>query len=72
MELLTAMFEELPERQRVIFDLADLQGYAQSEVAELLEMNPATVRAHLFKARRTIRRRLLEAAPELAEGRQLP
>jgi RNA polymerase sigma-70 factor (ECF subfamily) len=51
---------ELPDRQREILDLVDLQGYGPAEVAELLSLNQATVRANLFKARRSIRGRLLE------------
>lgn len=57
----------LPARQREIFDLVDLQDHAPVEVAEMLEMNPVTVRAHLFRARRTIRSWLMERHPELVE-----
>ena len=57
--LARAAFAELPPRQRAIFDLADLQGYAPVEIAELLGMNPATVRVHLLKARRAVRAKLL-------------
>lgn len=67
-ELVRAYFRELPPRQREVFDLADLQGYAPREIAEMLKMNPSTVRANLFKARRAIRRRVLGRHPELAEG----
>lgn len=61
--LVHAFWKELPVGQQKVFDLVDLQGHAPAEVAEMLEMNGATVRAHLFKARRTIRTRILEAAP---------
>jgi RNA polymerase sigma-70 factor (ECF subfamily) len=66
--LVAAYFQELPPRQRLIFDLADLQGLSTLEIAEMLRMKPVTVRANLFKARRTIRRRMLELHPELEEG----
>lgn len=66
--LVRAAFIELPPRQRAIFDLADLQGYAPVEIAELLGMNPATVRVHLLKARRAVRAKLLQWAPALAPG----
>ena len=71
--LVRAFFEELPERQREVFHLADLQGYRSSEVAEMLGMNAATVRGHLFRARRFIRRKILETNPKLVEayGREL-
>lgn len=67
-DLVGSFFDELPPRQREVFDLSDLQGYAPAEIAEMLDMNPATVRANLFKARRTIRRRALASHPELGEG----
>jgi len=68
--LVKALFQELPLRQREVFDLAELQGIPASEVAEMLEMNPATVRAHLLRARRTIRTRILATHPALVEDRQ--
>ena len=72
-DLVRAFFAELPERQREVFDLADLQGYRSSEVAELLGMNPSTVRGHLFRARRFIRNKILQSNPKLVEayGREL-
>ncbi len=67
-DLVRTFFEALPPRQREVFDLVDLQGFAPAEVAEMLEMNGNTVRAHLFKARATIRRRILVRHPELERG----
>jgi RNA polymerase sigma-70 factor (ECF subfamily) len=54
-------WNELPERQRTVMDLVDLQGYEPMEAAKMLDMNHATLRANLFKARRSVRARLLEA-----------
>ncbi len=67
-ELVKTFFEALPGKQREVFDLADLQGFRSSEVAEMLGMNPATVRAHLFRARRVIRKKILELNPKLVEA----
>ncbi|MBI4546126.1 MAG: RNA polymerase sigma factor [Gemmatimonadetes bacterium] len=67
-DLVRTFFSELPPRQREVFDLADLKGFAPAEIAELLDMKPVTVRAHLFKARRAIRSRILERSPGLVEG----
>lgn len=61
-------FETLPPRQREVMELVDFEGLAPTEVAEMLDVKPGTVRANLFKARRTIRRRVLERHPELTEG----
>jgi len=60
-------FDALPGRQREILDLADLQGFGPGEIAELLRMNPTTVRAHLFRARRTLRARMLAEHPGMLE-----
>jgi RNA polymerase sigma-70 factor (ECF subfamily) len=60
-------FRKLPNRQREIFDLADLQGIPLHEIAELLQMKPVTARVHLHRARATIRTRILEEHPALVE-----
>ncbi len=65
--LVRLFLEELSERQREVFDLCDLQGYAPVEVSEMLELEPVTVRSHLFRARTAIRGRILESHPELVE-----
>jgi len=61
------LFRELPGRQREVFHLTEVEGLAATEVAERLGMNPVTVRAHLFRARRALRARILARHPELAE-----
>lgn len=60
-------FTQLPPKQREVFDLVDLQGHEPSEVAELLRTSPGTVRGNLFKARATMRARLLEDHPSWRE-----
>jgi RNA polymerase sigma-70 factor (ECF subfamily) len=68
--LIAHYFRELPDRQRLIFDLVDYQGYTPAEIAEMLDMEPVTVRANLCKARRAIRTRILRDHPELREDLQ--
>jgi RNA polymerase sigma-70 factor (ECF subfamily) len=67
-DLVRAFLGNLSERQREIFDLVDLQGFSTVEVSAMLQMQPVTVRSHLFRARKTIRKRILESCPELVEG----
>lgn len=62
------LFDALPPRQREVLVLVDHEGMRPVEVAEALELDPVTVRAHLLRARRTVRRRILERYPELKEG----
>ncbi len=66
-DLVHRLFEELPLRQREVFDLADLQGYSPTEVAELLGMKAVTVRANLCKARRALRSALVMRHAGLVE-----
>jgi RNA polymerase sigma-70 factor (ECF subfamily) len=61
------LFEKLPQRQREIFDLVDLQGLSPAEAAERIGMKPVSVRANLFKARKTIRESLLATHPSYSE-----
>lgn len=67
-DLIGRLFGSLPERQRQVFDLADMQGYAPAEIGEMLGMKAVTVRANLCKARRAIRTKILESCPEIVEG----
>ena len=58
--LVIQYYDALPRRQRSIFEMVDLLGMTPAEVARQLGMQQVTVRAHLFKARRAIRARMLE------------
>ena len=49
---------ELPETQREVLLLHDLEGWKHREIGEALEMPEGTVRYHLFNARRAVRGRL--------------
>lgn len=55
--LLEAM-EPLPERQREVLLLHDLEGWRHREIGEVLGMKEGTVRYTLFQARRAVRERL--------------
>jgi RNA polymerase sigma-70 factor (ECF subfamily) len=59
--LIRRYFEDLPRRQREIFDLVDLQQYTPAEVALMTGLNAGAVRASLFKARAVIRAKLVQA-----------
>jgi RNA polymerase sigma-70 factor (ECF subfamily) len=58
--LVLRYFDALPRRQRQIFEFSDIRGWTPAEIARELKMEQATVRSHLFKARQTIRARMLE------------
>lgn len=67
-EWIRTMMRDLSPMQRVTLDLVDLQGYDPIEAARMLEKNPSTVRVHLLRARRTLRKRLLEAGGAVPGG----
>lgn len=48
----------LPERQRTIVTLFDIEGFTSPEVAEILGISDGTVRWHLHQARRVLREAL--------------
>jgi RNA polymerase sigma-70 factor, ECF subfamily len=48
----------LPERQRVIVELFELEGFSGTEIAEILEISDGTVRWHLHEARKALREAL--------------
>ncbi|MGB5941486.1 MAG: RNA polymerase sigma factor [Leeuwenhoekiella sp.] len=54
------MMEDLPEQQRLILQLRDVEQYNNTEIAQQLEMNEVAVRVALSRARKTIREGLLK------------
>jgi RNA polymerase sigma-70 factor (ECF subfamily) len=66
-ELISTFLKELPVRQREVFQMAEIQGLSSPEISGILGVEAGTVRAALFKARRTLRRKILEQSPEFAE-----
>lgn len=66
--LLRSFLRSLPPRQREALYLVDLEGIGQAEAAERLGISPATLRTHLFRARRAMRSRLLDSKPGMEVG----
>jgi RNA polymerase sigma-70 factor (ECF subfamily) len=54
-EILTRALATLPERQRMIVTLFDVDGRTSTEIGEMLDLAPGTVRWHLHEARRALR-----------------
>jgi len=52
---LRAAMARLPERQRLVVDLYELEGFSGAEIAEILEISDGTVRWHLHEARKALR-----------------
>ncbi|HET8885065.1 MAG TPA: sigma-70 family RNA polymerase sigma factor [Salinimicrobium sp.] len=52
--------ENLPEQQKVIFQLRDVEQYDFEEIAKMLEMNQTAIRVALSRARKTIREEIVK------------
>lgn len=55
-----ALMQDLPEQQRLILQMRDVEQYSNSEIAAMLEMNETAVRVALSRARKTIREALIK------------
>jgi RNA polymerase sigma-70 factor (ECF subfamily) len=55
---LAAALAELPDTQRTVVVLAELEDLTSAEIATILDMSAGTVRWHLHQARRTLRQTL--------------
>jgi len=52
------LIEELPEKQKMIIQLRDVENYEFEEIAKILDLKPTAVRVALSRARKTIRQQL--------------
>jgi RNA polymerase sigma-70 factor (ECF subfamily) len=60
MALVKQIVNDLPEQQRMIIQLRDIEGYSSEEVAEMLDINQNTLRVNLSRARQKIREKLVK------------
>jgi RNA polymerase sigma-70 factor (ECF subfamily) len=51
---------DLPEDFRSVLLLADLEGFALGEIAQVMDIPVGTVKSRLFRARRLVRKRLAD------------
>lgn len=54
------IMEELPEQQKLVLQLRDVEEYDYNEIAQMLDMQPTAIRVALSRARKTVREKLLE------------
>jgi RNA polymerase sigma-70 factor (ECF subfamily) len=60
---ITSAVEKLPDRQRLVFTLCHIAEHTTSEVSQALGLSEATVRVHLFRAVRKLRKLLERDRP---------
>ena len=54
------LIESLPEQQKIIIQLRDIEEYDFDEICEMVDMKPTAVRVALSRARKTIREELIK------------
>ena len=52
--------QALPEKQRQVIQLRDVEGYSYSEIADILEIDINQVKVNLFRARKAIKGKILK------------
>ncbi|MET1259743.1 RNA polymerase sigma factor [Flagellimonas sp. DF-77] len=54
------IMDELPEQQKMVLQLRDIEDYDFEEISEMLGMKPTAVRVTLSRARKAVREKLME------------
>ena len=54
------LIENLPEKQKLIIQLRDIEEYEFDEIAKMLNIQPTAIRVSLSRARKTIREQLIK------------
>lgn len=57
-EIILEMVNSLPEKQRLVMHLRDVEDYDIAEIAEVLDMGESAVRVNLMRARQRVREQL--------------
>lgn len=58
MQKITQMIASLPEKQRQVIHLRDVEGYSYHEICDILELDMNQVKVNLFRARNTVREQM--------------
>ena len=58
--LIHRLLNELPEKQRSIMQLRDIEGKSYKEIADILQITEEQVKINLFRSRQKIKQRYTE------------
>lgn len=58
MKRVSELMATLPDKQREVMHLRDVEGYSYNEICEILEMDMSQVKVYLFRARNAVREKL--------------
>ena len=54
------MIDQLPENERMIIQLREIENFEYKEISEIMELPEGTVRVYLSRIRKKIRKQFLE------------
>lgn len=60
MQRVGSLIEALPEKQRNIIHLRDVEGYSYQEICDILELDMNQVKVNLFRARNSVREKIIK------------
>nr|WP_320057218.1 RNA polymerase sigma factor [uncultured Bacteroides sp.] len=60
MKLIHQLINDLPEKQRLIMQLRDIEGETYKEIANILNLTEEQVKVNLFRARQKVKQRYTE------------
>ncbi|MCK5638237.1 MAG: RNA polymerase sigma factor [Flavobacteriaceae bacterium] len=58
--IIKKMMNDLPEKQRMIVQLRDIENYDYEEIGKILNMEPTAIRVALSRARKTLREKFVK------------
>ena len=58
--LIRRLIDSLPEKQRSVMQLRDVEGKSYKEIAKIMAISEDQVKVNIFRARQTIRQKFIE------------
>jgi len=71
-EIVHNAIRSLPEKHRIILVLRDIQGYSYDDIAKILKISPGTVDSRLFRARRSLRKKISPFLNQIGGNHAMP
>ena len=59
-DIIKEMINDLPEKQKIIIQLRDIENYEFKEIGEIMDMEATAIRVSLSRARKTIREKFIK------------
>lgn len=60
MQSISTLIASLPEKQRQVIHLRDVEGYSYTEICDIMEIDMNQVKVSLFRARNSVREKLMK------------